>query len=85
MIASYSFFRYIKTSFKKGVSNGKDVRRAYMQSDARTTNQVKAWRAHKNVMLTIPNPDKKNTKERFLRVPAIDVWGYPRDMQIKMR
>ena len=63
----------------------KDVRRTYMQTDARTVNQVKAWRAHKNVMLTIPNPDKKNTKERMIRVPAIDVWGYPRDMQIKMR
>jgi hypothetical protein len=36
-------------------------------------------------MLTIPNPDKKNTKQRMMRVPAIDVWGYPRDMQIKMR
>ena len=32
----------------------KDVRRAYMQSDARNSNQLKAWRAHKNVMLTIP-------------------------------
>ena len=63
----------------------KDVRRAYMQSDARNSNQLKAWRAHKNVMLTIPNPDKKNTKERFIRVPATEAWGYPRDMQIKMR
>ena len=63
----------------------KAIRIDYLQSDARLIAQVKAWRAHKNVMLTIPNPDKKNTKERMIRVPAIDVWGYPRDMQIKMR
>ena len=47
--------------------------------------KMDAWKRGKRVMLTIPNPDKKNTKERFLRVSAIDVWGYPRDMQIKMR
>jgi len=63
----------------------KQIRREYMQSDARIANQVKAWRAHKNVMLTIPNPNKKNTKERFIRVPATEHWGYPRNMQIKMR
>lgn len=63
----------------------KDVRRTYMQSDARITNQVKAWRAGKNVMITIPNPDKKNTKERMIRVPAIDVWGFPRTANLRMR
>ena len=61
------------------------LRREYIQSDSRLLNQVKAWRAHKNVMLTIPNPDKKNTKERFIRIPANEHWGYPREMQIKMR
>jgi len=63
----------------------KDVRRTYMQSDARITNQVRAWRAGKNVMITIPNPDKKNTKERMIRVPAIDVWGFPRTANLRMR
>jgi hypothetical protein len=36
-------------------------------------------------MLTIDNPDKKNTKERKIRVPAVDVWGFPRGMQLRMR
>ena len=61
------------------------IRREYLQSDARPNNQVKAWRRGKNVMLTVPNPDKKNTKERMIRVPAIDVWGFPRQANLKMR
>lgn len=61
------------------------LRREYLQSDTRLNNQIKAWRAGKNVMLTIKNPDKKNTKERMIRVPAIDVWGFPRQASIKMR
>ena len=61
------------------------LRREYLTSDARLNNQVKAWRHGKNVMLTVKNPDKKNTKERMIRVPAIDVWGFPRQANIKMR
>lgn len=61
------------------------LRREYLTSDARLNNQVKAWRRGKNVMLTVKNPDKKNTKERMIRVPAIDVWGFPRQASIKMR
>lgn len=61
------------------------LRREYLTSDARLNNQVKAWRRGKNVMLTVKNPDKKNTKERMIRVPAIDVWGFPRQANIKMR
>ena len=66
-------------------STRKATRLHYLTTDSRVANQIAAWRAHKNVMLTIPNPDKKNTKERFIRVPANEHWGYPRDMQIKMR
>ena len=61
------------------------LRREYLTSDARLNNQVKEWRRGKNVMLTVKNPDKKNTKERMIRVPAIDVWGFPRQASIKMR
>jgi hypothetical protein len=61
------------------------LRREYKQSGLRMNNQVQAWRKGKNVMLTVPNPDKKNTKERMVRVPAIDVWGFPRQASIKMR
>jgi len=61
------------------------LRREYLQSDARINNQTKAWRRGKNVMLTVPNPDKKNTKERMIRVSAIDYWGFPRQANLKMR
>ena len=61
------------------------LRREYLISDARLNNQVKVWRRGKNVMLTVKNPDKKNTKERMIRVPAIDVWGFPRQANLKMR
>ena len=58
------------------------IRREYLKSDARLNNQIKAWRAGKNVVL-VKNPDKKNTKERMIRVPAIDVWGFPRNANLK--
>lgn len=84
-----------KSSGKHYVSKGerpnvtrsvsKALRREYLTSNSRFNNQIKAWRAGKNVMLTINNPDKKNTKERMIRVPAIDVWGFPRQASIKMR
>jgi len=61
------------------------LRREYIQSDMRRNNQAIAWRKGKNVVLTVPNPDKKNTKERMIRVPAIDVWGFPRQANLKMR
>jgi len=35
-----------------------------------------AWLKGRNVMLTVPNPDKNNTKESFVRIPASEVWGY---------
>jgi len=60
-------------------------RRDYVGSNEELLNKTAAWRAGKRVMLTIDNPDKKNTKERKIRVPAIDVWGFPRSMQLRMR
>ena len=85
-----------KRSKSKGyISNGerpnvnKSMRKAlrleYLQSDARLANQQAAWVAGKPVMLTIPNPNKKNTKERMIRVPATVRWGYPRTSSLKMR
>ena len=61
------------------------LRREYIQSDMRRNNQAIAWRKGKNVVLTVPNPDKKNTKERMIRISAIDHWGYPRQPMLKMR
>ena len=40
----------------------------------RIQDQLNAFHRGKNVVLTIPNPDKNNTNERFIRVYAKDVW-----------
>jgi len=56
----------------------KQIRREYRANVlARSLNQQKAWRQLKNVMLTIPNPNKNETNKRFIRVSARDVWGNP--------
>ena len=52
----------------------KATRRDYMQSSERTTNQLAAFLRGKNVMLTIPNPNKNETNKRFIRVPAAEQW-----------
>jgi hypothetical protein len=52
----------------------KATRRDYMQSSERTTNQLAAFLKGKNVMLTIPNPNKNETNKRFIRVPAAEQW-----------
>ena len=41
---------------------------------ARILNQVSAFMLGKNVVLTIPNPNKKETNKRFIKVPASTVW-----------
>ncbi len=42
-----------------------------------TLNKQKAFRKGKNVVLTIPNPNTKETNKRFIKVNAKDVWGSP--------
>lgn len=46
------------------------LRREYMQSAERLINQQIAFYKGKRVVFTVPNPDKNNTKERFIKVPA---------------
>jgi len=87
--------RQRKQQVSKGVTHhnpnrlGNRIRKSmlidYRGSDVESANKTKAWRAGKNVMITIQNPDKKNTKERMIRVPAIDVWGFPRQANLRMR
>ena len=36
-----------------------------------------AFKQGKNVMLTIPNPNKKERNKPFIRVNAKEVWGNP--------
>ena len=55
-------------------STTKALRREYMQSGARSQNQLSAFLRGKNVMLTIPNPNTNETNKRFIRVPAREVW-----------
>ena len=52
----------------------KAVRREYMKSADRMSNQLFAFHRGKNVMLTIPNPNKNETNKRFIRVPAETQW-----------
>ena len=52
----------------------KATRRDYMQRSDRTTNQLAAFLRGKNVMLTVPNPNKNETNKRMIRVPATEVW-----------
>lgn len=40
----------------------------------RMMNQLKAYQAGKNVVLTIPNPNPNETNKRFIKVNARDVW-----------
>lgn len=52
----------------------KALRKDYMQSSDRVNNQLAAFLRGKNVMLTIPNPNKNETNKRMIRVPAAEVW-----------
>jgi hypothetical protein len=52
----------------------KALRKDYMQSSDRVNNQLAAFLKGKNVMLTIPNPNKNETNKRMIRVPAAEVW-----------
>jgi hypothetical protein len=40
----------------------------------RAYNQMKAFIAGKNVVLTIPNPNKNETNKPFIKVNAREVW-----------
>ena len=73
-----------RPNVKKSIT--KALRRDYMAAPmSRLNNQIDAWLLGKPVMLTIPNPNKKITNKAMIRVPAIEVWGRPKSMQIKMR
>ena len=47
----------------------KAMRRDYVGSVEQMNNKVSAFKKGKRVMITVPNPNKNNTKERFIRVP----------------
>jgi hypothetical protein len=53
----------------------KAQRLEYKDSVEQGQNLRAAWRSGKRVMLTIANPDGNNTRERFIKVNANEVWG----------
>ena len=52
----------------------KSIRKDFIESGQKIVHQAEAFRKGKKVMLTIPNPNKDNTHQRFIRVPATEVW-----------
>lgn len=60
---------------QKRTAAQKAQRLEYKDSMLEGSNKMKAHKAFKRVMLTIPNPDGGNTRERFIRVPSTEVWG----------
>lgn len=44
----------------------------------RMVNQREAWAKGRNVVLTLPNPNKNETNRPFIRINAREVWGDPR-------
>jgi hypothetical protein len=69
-----------QTSKGERVSVNKKLRNTarseYLASRDRVYNQAIAYKRGKNVVLTVANPDKSNTKERMIRVNARDYWGH---------
>jgi hypothetical protein len=53
----------------------KALRKEYMQSTQRATNQLAAFFKGKKVVLTIANPNTNETNKRFIKVNARDVWS----------
>lgn len=43
--------------------------------------QQQAFKAGKNVVLTVANPNKNETNKPFIKVRARDVWGNPNGQQ----
>jgi len=44
-------------------------------SALRLINQQRAWKARKNVVLTIENPNENEKNKKFIRINAKDLWG----------
>ncbi len=52
----------------------KMARKEWVGSDKQAYAKLKAWKAGKKVMLTIPNPNTNETNKKFIRVNANEVW-----------
>ena len=56
----------LHSNMRKKLKNA--MRRDYLQSPDRIMNQLKAHRAGKKTVVTIENPNKNETKFRYIRV-----------------
>jgi len=68
---------YVSKGERTYVAPKNRVHRNERHPAERMINQLKAFRANKNVMLTIENPDTSARNERFIRVPAKNIWRQP--------
>ena len=50
-------------------------RREYIGTAEHSSNQLVAFYRGKNVVLTVPNPNKNETNKPYIRVNARDVWS----------
>lgn len=56
-----------------------DMRKTTTKTGQRVIDKIDAYLAGKNPWITIPNPNKKDTSRRFIRVRADDHYGNPKD------
>lgn len=52
----------------------REMRREYLESGQRIINQIDAYKKGKNVVVTIPNPNKNETNRPYIRVNGKDHW-----------
>lgn len=52
----------------------REMRKAYLDSGQRIINQIDAYKKGKNVVVTIPNPNKNETNRPYIRVNGKDYW-----------
>lgn len=52
----------------------REMRKAYLDSGQRIINQIDAYKKGKNVVVTIPNPNKNETNRPYIRVNGRDYW-----------
>tara|TARA_Y100000996_G_scaffold382095_1_gene337086 strand:+ start:290 stop:553 length:264 start_codon:yes stop_codon:yes gene_type:complete len=65
--------KYVSQGLRKNVSR-RWLKLTRKDNDDRLFNQWDAFMKGKNVMLTIPNPNKNETNKRYIRVPAKHQW-----------
>ena len=50
----------------------------------KVNDKINAWKKGKNVILTVPNPNKNETNKRFIRVDAKTIWTKVEPYRMKL-